>query len=145
MSNGERGDSIVRNGSLWGNVVFKKEVIFHQFDFETSELEFEAMKSRFWKHTTLCDKSVFFYKLSRNFNHQLSSNFHGFVILCTCWDTPSEKTGLWQLPIVSSVFKSLLKPTHCGYVGQPLYLINFAILFFQGPNIIPDKVFVDYR
>ena len=23
-----------------------------------------------------------------------------FVILCLCWDTPSEKTGLWQLPKV---------------------------------------------
>ena len=28
-----------------------------------------------------------------------------FAILCIYWDTLSEKTGLWQLPIVSSVFK----------------------------------------
>ena len=49
---------------------------------------------------------VFFLPLlSRNFDNQLSSNFHRFVILCICWDTPSENTGLWQLPIVSSVFK----------------------------------------
>ena len=33
-----------------------------------------------------------------------SSNFHRFVILCICWDTHSEKTGLWQLPNLSSVF-----------------------------------------
>ena len=25
--------------------------------------------------------------------------------LCICLDTPSEKTGLWQLPMVSTVFK----------------------------------------
>ena len=31
--------------------------------------------------------------------------FHRFVILCMCWDTPSENISLWQLPIVSSVFK----------------------------------------
>ena len=33
---------------------------------------------------------------------QLSPNYHRFVILCICWDTPrDEKTGLWQLPKVS--------------------------------------------
>ena len=48
---------------------------------------------------------VFFLSLlSRNFDDRLSSNFHRFVILCICWDTPSEKTGLWQLPKVSRVF-----------------------------------------
>ena len=38
-------DNIVRSGSLWSNVVFVKEVIFHKFDFETSSLEFEVSKS----------------------------------------------------------------------------------------------------
>ena len=50
---------------------------------------------------------VFFSSLlSHNFDDQLSSNFYRFVILCTCWDTPSEKTGLWQLPLVPSVFNN---------------------------------------
>ena len=40
---------------------------------------------------------------SRNFDDRLSWNFPRFVILW-CWDTPSEKTGLWQLPLVSTVF-----------------------------------------
>ena len=40
-------------------VVDKKEVIFHKFDFETSELDFEVSKASIWKHTTLCDKGVF--------------------------------------------------------------------------------------
>ena len=43
--------------------------------------------------------------LSRNFDDQFSCNFQRFVILCICWDTPSEKTGFWKLPIVSYVFK----------------------------------------
>ena len=48
---------------------------------------------------------VFFLPLlSRKFDDQLSSNFHRFVVLCICWYTPSEKTGFWQLPEVSSVF-----------------------------------------
>ena len=51
--------NIVRNGSLWSDVVFEKEVIFHEFDFETSSLEFEVTKSSIWKHTTSCDKGVF--------------------------------------------------------------------------------------
>ena len=38
-----------------------KEVIFDEFDFETSELDFEVLKSSIWKHTTLCDKGVFFF------------------------------------------------------------------------------------
>ena len=46
-SNGERliVYNIVRNGSLRSNVVFKKEVIFHEFDFKTSELDVEVSKS----------------------------------------------------------------------------------------------------
>ena len=40
---------------------------------------------------------VFFLSLlSLNFEDQLSSNLHRVVFLCICWDTLSEKTGLWQ-------------------------------------------------
>ena len=46
--------------------------------------------------------------LSRNFDDRSSSNFHRFVILCICWDTPTVKASLWQLPIVSTAFKSNL-------------------------------------
>ena len=55
--------------------------------------------------------------LSRNFDNQLISKFHRFVILCICWDTPSEKTCLWQLPIVSRVLKKCYYcalPENCG-------------------------------
>ena len=49
----------MRNGSLWSNVVFEKEVTFDELDFETSYLDLEVLKSSIWKHTTLCDKGVF--------------------------------------------------------------------------------------
>ena len=44
MSNGELliWKNIVRNGSLWNNVLFEKEVIFYEFDFKTMDLEFEV-------------------------------------------------------------------------------------------------------
>ena len=92
----------MRNGSLWSNVVFD------EFDFETSDLEFEVANSSIWKHTTSCNKGVFW--------AQLSSNFQGFVILCLWWDPSSEQTGLWQLPTVPSVFKCDLIASHSLYV-----------------------------
>ena len=54
MSNGEGLIvlNIVRTDSLWSGVVFEKEAIFHEFDFETSELDFEVSKSSIWKHIT---------------------------------------------------------------------------------------------
>ena len=50
---------------------------------------------------------LFLQLLSSNFDDQLSSNFHRFVISCICWDTPTEKTSLRPLPIVSTAFKGL--------------------------------------
>ena len=41
--------------------VFEKEVIFQEFDFETSDLEFEVSKSSIRKHTTSCDEGVFYF------------------------------------------------------------------------------------
>ena len=51
---------------------------------------------------------VFFLSLlSRKFDDRLSSNFHRFIILCICWDTPTVKASLWQLPKVSTAFNLL--------------------------------------
>ena len=45
--------------------------------------------------TQICAIRVFFHLLfSCNFDDRLSSNFHRFVLLCMCWDAPSEQTGL---------------------------------------------------
>ena len=65
MSNGERliVTNIVGNGYLWSNLVLEKEVIFHKFDFETSDLEFEVSKASIRKHTTSCDKGVFSFNI----------------------------------------------------------------------------------
>ena len=35
----------MRNHFLWSDVVFEKEVIVNEFDFETSDLELEVSKS----------------------------------------------------------------------------------------------------
>ena len=50
---------------------------------------------------------IFLSVLSRNFDDRSYSYFHRSVILCICWDTQTEKIVLWQLPIVSSVFKTV--------------------------------------
>ena len=67
------------------------------------------MNLRSRNQASSCDKFFFFLSLiSRNFGDRLSSNFHRFVILCICRDTPSDRTGLEQLPMVSRVFKMIL-------------------------------------
>ena len=63
---------------------------------------FRDLRIRFWgleikhlkAHNFLWQGCFFLPLLSRNFDDQLSSNFHRFVILCICWDTASEKAGL---------------------------------------------------
>ena len=49
---------------------------------------------------------MFFFFLCSHciFDDQLCPNVHRFIILCTRWDTPSENTGLWQLPNMSGAF-----------------------------------------
>ena len=58
-------------------LVFEKEVIFHELDFETSDLELEVSKSTILTHATSCDKGVLF-------DGRLSSNFHRCVIVFIC-------------------------------------------------------------
>ena len=94
----------MRYGSLWSGVVFKKEVIFREFDFETL-LEFEVSKSSIWKHT----KEYFFLSiLSRNFDDQLSSNFHRFAIFFRCLDTQKYEDWSLTLKVISILFDLLL-------------------------------------
>ena len=54
----------------------------------------------------------------------MSSIFHRFVMLCIYLDTPSEKTGLWQLLIVSTAFKCRVvlkkKTSNTGSGGRVL-------------------------
>ena len=103
MSNGELLIilNIVRNGSLWSNV--------------NIWIWFRDLRIRFWgpeiKHPKAHNfvwQGFFF------FHYYLATLAINWVqiftclLFCACWDTPSEKTGLWQLPIVSSVFKGVM-------------------------------------
>ena len=96
----------MRNGSIWSNVVFEKEAIFHEFDFETTDLEFEVSKASIWTHTSLCDNGVFYFIIISQFRRLIELKSSQILyIFCICWDTAGEKTGLWQLSIVSNIFK----------------------------------------
>ena len=55
---------------------------------------------------------------SCNFDDQLSPNFKRFVVLCTCWDTPNENTGLWQLSKVSSACNCGPERDKLPWIGQ---------------------------
>ena len=95
----------MRNGSLWSDKVFKKEVNFHKFDLKTSELDFEVSKFSIWKHTATCDKGVFSFIIILQLRRPIELKFSPACYLMHCWETLlSEKTGLWQVPIVSNVF-----------------------------------------
>ena len=78
---------------------------FRDLRFRTRGLEINRLNA----HNFVWQGLFFLSLLSRNFNDRLSLNFHRFVILCTCWDTPTVKACLWQLPIVSTAFKILFK------------------------------------
>ena len=82
-SNEELFTNIVRNGSLWINVVFERAGVstkIFEFDFEISEFDFKVSKVSIWKHTTSSDQGVF--------THIIISQLrrYKFVILCICWD-----------------------------------------------------------
>ena len=101
--------NIVRNGSLWGNAVFDKNRTFQEIiwiNFETQRVSSRNQKNFVWL-------GFFFFHIIMQLRRPLELSY---VIWCICWDTPSEKTGLWQLIKVSSVFKDLVvtteTPTH---------------------------------
>ena len=98
----------MRNGSLWSNVVFEKEVIFHEFDFETSDLEFEVSKSSIWKHQTSCDKGVSSFIIISQLRRPIELKFSQVcyfmhMLRYTKWED-------WSLTITNSVqcLKSIL-------------------------------------
>ena len=64
-------------------------------------------------HNFVWQGCFFLSLISRNFDDRLSSNFHRFVILCICWDTPTVEASLWQLPIVSTAFNEGHQITLC--------------------------------
>ena len=91
--------NIERNGSLWSNVFFEKALIFHSNMKRLPEVFYNFLMHQ---------KAQYFVHQGCNFDDRLSPNFDRFVILCICWDAPSEKTDLWQLLKVSSAFTNYL-------------------------------------
>ena len=74
---------------------------FRDLRFRTWGLEINHQNA----HNFVWQGCFFLSLLSRKFDDRSSSNFHRFVILCLCWETPTVKASLWQLPIVSSAYK----------------------------------------
>ena len=134
----------MRNGSLWSNVDFQREVIFHEFDLKTSELDFEVSNSSIWKHTLRVKRVFFLLLLSRNFDDKLSSNFHRCVILCIFWDTPREKTGHWQLPIVFNPKEFLIVLLYCASEISPSTHF-FIFSFFSSLHYSNDFMIIVLR
>ena len=98
----------------------------------------------------LVTRMFFLSLLSRTFDDRLSSNFHRFVILCICWDTPTVKASLWQLPIVPTAFNQLglIQLKHYKlWVSFYLYLIaNQMWLILEKvkhPWFIPFCIYVN--
>ena len=45
------------------------------------------------------------FPMTVNMHLRIKRNSANKIIFCICWDTTTEKTGLWQLPIVYLPFK----------------------------------------
>ena len=91
---------------------FEKEVNSHLHIW----IWFCDLKIRFWgleiKHRkahNLCNKCAFSSIILSQLRRPIEPDFSQVsYFMHICWDTSSEKTGLWQLPIVSSVFNTSL-------------------------------------
>ena len=90
MSNGRAVDSTKhcekRLPLKWRS--FGKELIFHEFDFKTSDLDLDVLKSSIWKHKTLCDKGIFSFIIILQLWQPIELKFsQANVILSIRWDT----------------------------------------------------------
>ena len=121
----------VRNGSLWSNVVFFKEEIYHS----NTEAIYYASES-----TQISSIMMFFLSVfSCSFDDQLSKNVHRFVISCTSWDTSSENTGLWQYQRCPLALKHKSKNTVTLIKMnlQECPLIRFVQVLEEAPSNYP--------
>ena len=99
----------MRNGSLWNNVVFEKEVIFHDFDFETSDLEFWGLETKHLKAHKFVWLGFFFFIIISQLRRLIELKFSQ-----VCYFTYMLRyTNLWEdwsltnTNSVHSVFNSL--------------------------------------
>ena len=101
--------NIVRNGSLWSNVDFEKEVISHSNIKTLQARSPRHLKAHTFMWQVFFSFIIFLAILITNW----AQNFHRFVT-CKCWNTPSVNTCLWQLSKVSRAFKGRCLFKHWG-------------------------------
>ena len=125
----------MRNNSLWSNIAFEKKNLFPRIWFLNLRVRFWGPEIKHLKAHNFVWQGCFFfhYYLSTSVTNWMISNFHRFLILCICWDTPSEKTGLCQLPIVSSVFKAYKLISF--YITKGIFAINFRMITNRTPSL----------
>ena len=61
MGRGWLYKTLLKNGSLWSDVVLEKEVIFNEFDFVTLDLEFWGLEIKHLKAHNCVWKGCFFF------------------------------------------------------------------------------------
>ena len=138
---------------------------FPKIDFETSDLQFEVSNQHLKAHNFVWKGCFFLSLLSRNFDDQLSSNFHRFVIIFmntlryTKWEDWSLILPIVSRPMfleiitntddVSSKFKYRLYNSLLHYwlfdnvrsVNHHLFSFSVFIIIWKVPGQWSDKLF----
>ena len=115
-----------KNGSLWSNIVFEKEVTSHS---NNKILQARSLLLGIWKHITLCNKCVFLLQLRWPIESKFSQI--GYLI---CRDTPIENSGLWQLPKCPVPLRSLRQNTIMLQMDRTLHegaFFSHKMLYFS--------------
>ena len=133
----------MRNDSLFSNIVFKKEL----FSENIRRLQLPILKSHLkQKEITSAFFSVIFFL-------QLRNNWANNHILCICWASPSENTGLWHFQtcpvplmlLASRVYFTVnqLKNDTSSSVFKLNRFLRFWIIPFSVHHAIPKSIFSD--
>ena len=91
-------ENLVRNGSLWSNF---QQIWFRDLKFRIWGLEIKHLKA----HNFVWPGIFFFHCYLATSMTNRAQVFTDLLFLCICWNTPTVKASLWQLPIVSTAFK----------------------------------------
>ena len=114
--------NIVRNGSLWSDVVFQKEAIPHS---NIKILQAWSLFRHLNAHKFVQQGRFFLSLLSCNFDDQLSSDFHRFVIL--------PYVGIHQVIILVFNYITKLDSISCVSDQQSVAWVPvLTLVFFKG-------------
>ena len=90
--------------SLKGCKIVQERSIFHRIWLRILKFRIWVLEIKHQKaHNFVWQGCFFFHYYLATSTTDWAQIFTGFF-LCTCWNTPTVKTSLWQLPIVSTVF-----------------------------------------